>query len=193
MKTILRDFLSSLLSENWVDASLLPITLIIITLTAILAYLFCHSVISVIVKTATRRTKSDWDDDILNERFLKAFSQLAPAIVVAYLLPDAFDNESKMYVWFTKLTEFYIVWAFVHLANQLLQNLYDAFDKRQKYKIHTLRGVFQILVEIFNVVVLHIDYQRVTNDYFQPGNNTVTPEVFYRHFPECIGTWRMTG
>ena len=145
MKTILRDFLSSLLSENWVDASLLPITLIIITLTAILAYLFCHSVISVIVKTATRRTKSDWDDDILNERFLKAFSQLAPAIVVAYLLPDAFDNESKMYVWLTKLTEFYIVWAFVHLANQLLQNLYDAFDKRQKYKIHTLRGVFQIL------------------------------------------------
>ena len=119
MKTILRDFLSSLLSENWVDASLLPITLIIITLTAILAYLFCHSVISVIVKTATRRTKSDWDDDILNERFLKAFSQLAPAIVVAYLLPDAFDNESKMYVWLTKLTEFYIVWAFVHLANQL--------------------------------------------------------------------------
>ena len=133
MKTILRDFLSSLLSENWVDASLLPITLIIITLTAILAYLFGHRVISVIVKTATRRTKSDWDDDILNERFLKAFSQLAPAIVVAYLLPDAFDNESKMYVWLTKLTEFYIVWAFVHLANQLLQSIkyipYEAYSR----------------------------------------------------------------
>lgn len=33
--------------------------------------------------------------------------------------------------------------------NRLLQNIYDAFDKRPKYKIHTLRGAFQILKLIF--------------------------------------------
>lgn len=149
MKQILQDLLSSFLPTDSVSAILLPVTLAAIALMAFLAYMFCHSVISVVVKAVTRRTASDWDDDILNDRFLRAFSQLAPALLVAYLLPGTFDQESDMYVWLTKLTSFYIVWAFVHLANRLLQNLYDAFEKRPRYKIHTLRGVFQILKLLF--------------------------------------------
>ena len=149
MKQILQDLLSSFLPLDTVSAILLPVTLAAIAMMAFLAYMFCHSVISVVVKAVTRRTASDWDDDILNDRFLRAFSQLAPALLVAYLLPGTFDQESDMYVWLTKLTSFYIVWAFVHLANRLLQNLYDAFEKRPRYKIHTLRGVFQILKLLF--------------------------------------------
>lgn len=149
MKKILQDLLSSVLPTDSVNAMLLPVTLAAIALMAFLAYMFCHSVISVVVKAVTRRTVSDWDDDILNDRFLRAFSQLAPALLVAYLLPGTFDQESDMYVWLTKLTSFYIVWAFVHLANRLLHNLYDAFEKRPRYKIHTLRGVFQILKLLF--------------------------------------------
>ena len=51
----------------------------------------------------------------------------------------------------------------------------------------------KILVEIFNISMFRGDYQWVTNCCFQSGNNAVTPEVFYRHFPECIGMWRMAG
>ena len=149
MEKIIQDILSSFLSADSVAIALRPVTLAAIALMAVLAYLFCHSVLSVIVKAVTRRTKSDWDDDILNDHFLKAFSQLAPALVVAYLLPGTFDEKSNMFVWLTKLTSFYIVWAFVNLVNRLLQNIYDAFDKRPKYKIHTLRGVFQILKLLF--------------------------------------------
>lgn len=149
MDEMLRDFLSSFLSESVASKALLPVSLLVIALFAYLAYVFCHSVVAMVVRVVTSRTASTWDDDLLNDRFLKAFSQLAPALLVAYLLPDAFSGEGKVYTWFTKLTEFYIVWAFVNLANRFLQNLYDAFDKRKKYKIHTLRGVFQILKLFF--------------------------------------------
>ncbi|MDE6095096.1 MAG: mechanosensitive ion channel family protein [Muribaculaceae bacterium] len=149
MYEIIHDFLSSFLSENIAQMAFAPVTLATIAILAYLAYLFCHSVVAMIVRIITRRTVSTWDDDLFNDRLMKAFSQLAPAILVAYLLPDAFNEEGKVYTWLTKLTEFYIVWAFVHLANRFLQNLYDAFDKRKKYKIHTLRGVFQILKLLF--------------------------------------------
>ena len=96
MKKILQDLLSSVLPTDSVNAILLPVTLAAIALMAFLAYMFCHSVISVVVKAVTRRTASDWDDDILNDRFLRAFSQLAPALLVAYLLPGTFDQESDM-------------------------------------------------------------------------------------------------
>lgn len=145
MYEIIHDFLSSFLSENMVQKAFAPVTLVTIALLAYLAYLFCHSIVAMVVKIVTKRTTSTWDDDLLNSRFLKAFSQLAPALLVAALLPNAFGEEGKLYIWLTKLTDFYIVWAFVHLSNRFLQNLYNAFDKRKKYKIHTLRGVFQIL------------------------------------------------
>lgn len=149
MYEIIHDFLSSFLSENMVQKAFAPVTLVTITILAYLAYIFCHSVVAMIVRIITNRTVSTWDNDLFNDRFLKAFSQLAPALLVAYLLPEAFREEGKVYVWLTKLTDFYIVWAFVNLANRFLQNLYDAFDKRKKYKIHTLRGVFQIFKLLF--------------------------------------------
>ncbi len=149
MYEIIHDFLSSFLSENMVQKAFAPVTLVTIAVLAYLAYLFCHSIVAMVVRIITNRTVSTWDDDLLNDRFLKAFSQLAPALLVAYLLPEAFREEGKVYVWLTKLTDFYIVWAFVNLANRFLQNLYDAFDKRKKYKIHTLRGVFQIFKLLF--------------------------------------------
>lgn len=149
MYEIIHDFLSSFLSENMVQKAFAPVTLVTIAVLAYLAYIFCHSVVAMIVKIITNRTVSTWDNDLFNDRFLKAFSQLAPALLVAYLLPEAFREEGKVYVWLTKLTDFYIVWAFVNLANRFLQNLYDAFDKRKKYKIHTLRGVFQIFKLLF--------------------------------------------
>lgn len=149
MYEIIHDFLSSFLSENMVQKAFAPVTLVTIAVLAYLAYIFCHSVVAMIVRIITNRTVSTWDNDLFNDRFLKAFSQLAPALLVAYLLPEAFREEGKVYVWLTKLTDFYIVWAFVNLANRFLQNLYDAFDKRKKYKIHTLRGVFQIFKLLF--------------------------------------------
>ncbi len=149
MENIIRDLLLSFLSEYMTGNLIVPISIIVIALLAYIAYLFCHIVVAAIVNAITRSTETEWDDDLFNERFLKAFSQLAPALLVAYLLPGAFRNEETTYVWLTKLTEFYILWAFVNLANKFLQNLYDAFDKRQKYKIHTLKGVFQIMKLFF--------------------------------------------
>ena len=149
MYNIIHDFLASFLSEGIVQKAFAPVTLATIAILAYLAYLFCHIVVAMIVRIITSRTASSWDNDLFNDRFLKAFSQLAPALLVAYLLPESFKGEDKVYIWLTKLTDFYIVWAFVHLANRFLQNLYDAFDKRKKYKIHTLRGVFQIFKLLF--------------------------------------------
>ncbi len=149
MEAIMHRLLSMFLEEATVSKVILPVTLAVIALLAWLAYIFFHGVVTVVVKLITRRTVTDWDDDLLNDKVLKAFSQLAPALLVAWLLPDAFEKETTLYVWLTKLTKFYIVWAFINLINQFLQSLYDALDKREKYKIHTLRGVLQMLKLFF--------------------------------------------
>lgn len=149
MESIIRDLLSRIFDEPTVESWLLPVTIIAIILSAYLTYIFCHGVVAVVVKIITRYTTNEWDDDLLNDRVLRAFSQLAPALLVAWLLPDAFELGSQTFVWLTKFTKFYIVWACVHLVNQFLQSFYEALDKREKYKIHTLRGVLQMLKLFF--------------------------------------------
>ncbi|MDE6085041.1 MAG: mechanosensitive ion channel family protein, partial [Muribaculaceae bacterium] len=75
-----------------------------------------------------------------------------PALLVSALLPDAFDPGTKIQTWLEKATDFYILWALIHLANTFLQSVFDALDKRGKYKIHTMKGVLQMLKLFFIII-----------------------------------------
>ncbi|MCM1448924.1 MAG: mechanosensitive ion channel family protein [Clostridiales bacterium] len=152
MHNWIHSILTALLSEHEADMLYTPVMLMAIALISFLLYWFCLRVISVIVRLATRRTSTEWDDDLLNDKVLRAVSQLAPALLVSYLLPEAFDKEASYHIWLIKATDFYILWAFIHLINTFLQTLFDALDKRGRYKIHTMRGVLQML-KLFSILI----------------------------------------
>ncbi len=152
MEQWILSLLESFLPANYVNTFYPPVMLLTIFILAVCVFWFCHRVISVLVRILTKRTETDWDDDLLNDRVLRAASQLAPALLVAYMLPNAFDDGSTTRVWLTKATDFYILWAFIHLINTFLQTLFDALDKRGRYRIHTMRGVLQMLKLFFIII-----------------------------------------
>lgn len=143
------DFFS--LTKN-IDEWKVPLSLCLIALSAVIAYIFCLKFVTVIVKIVTRRTETEWDDDLLNDKVLRSVCQLAPALLVSALLPDSFDSGTKLQQWLEKLTDFYILWALIHLINTFLQSVFDALDKRGKYKIHTMKGVLQMLKLFFIII-----------------------------------------
>ena len=152
MNEWIQRLLHEFLSNNSIENLYTPLMLLIIALVAVTAFWFCVRVVSVIVKLVTSRTATEWDDDLLNTKVLRAISQLAPALLVSYMLPDAFDHNTNVEEWLTKLTDFYILWAFIHLINTFLQALFDALDKRGQYRIHTMKGVLQILKLFFIII-----------------------------------------
>lgn len=152
MEQWILSLLESFLPANYVNSFYQPVMLLTIFILAVCVFWFCHRVISVFVRILTKRTETDWDDDLLNDRVLRAASQLAPALLVAYMLPNAFDEGSTTRIWLTKATDFYILWAFIHLINTFLQTLFDALDKRGRYRIHTMRGVLQMLKLFFIII-----------------------------------------
>ncbi|MBD5214842.1 MAG: mechanosensitive ion channel, partial [Bacteroidales bacterium] len=54
--------------------------------------------------------------------------------------------------WITKATELYILVAIINLLNQVLQAFFDALDKRNSGKVHTLRGVLQ-MIKLFFIII----------------------------------------
>lgn len=88
------------------------------------------------------RTKTKWDDDLLNPLMLRAISQLTPAIVVNWLLPGLFGTSVSAIKWLTALTSLYILWAAVRIVTIFFDNLYNAFLHRRRFRAYAVKGIF---------------------------------------------------
>lgn len=127
-----------------------------IGLIAWLSYVVCVRVIVPVVNYLTEKTVNDWDDDLLNEKVLRAFSQLAPAIIVACLLPGSMNFGEGIYNWTVKLTKIYILWAAIHLIAVFLHGMQNALDRRhllQRHNLEIVRQTLVLFVYIIGVIV----------------------------------------
>lgn len=98
-----------------------------------------------LVEHLVLRSPTDWDDDLVDMRLLKAVSQLAPAIVVRWVLPGFFSSDPTTFHWLSAITSLYIVWAAVRIVTILIGNLYNALAHRQRYKFYAIKGIFQMV------------------------------------------------
>ncbi|MDE7115288.1 MAG: mechanosensitive ion channel family protein [Muribaculaceae bacterium] len=122
-----------------------PVTLIAVVFVAWVAYELFRRIVSPVIICLADKTHTEWDDDLLTPEVLRAFSQMMPAIVVAWLLPKMFVSHEILYIWIKKLTMFYIVWSCVHFINKVVEAIFHAFDKRDYGKVHSFKGTFQML------------------------------------------------
>lgn len=97
------------------------------------------------VERLVAATPTDWDDDMVNPRFLRAVAQLAPAIVVKWMLPGFFGETEEMLEFLSKLTSLYILWAAVRIVTIFISNVYESFLRRPAMKMYAVKGVFQML------------------------------------------------
>lgn len=116
-----------------------------IFLTALAAYYICKWLLY-LVGIAIDKSPTKWDDDLIDHRFMRAVSQLAPALTVNWLLPAFFRvNESDSVHWIKVLTSFYILWAVVRIAVIFIENLYKAMSHRKRTQPYAVKGIFQML------------------------------------------------
>lgn len=116
----------------------------IIALTAVASY-YAMRTVETIMMYFIDKSPTKWDDDLLNTRFLKAFSQLMPAIVVAWLLPRFFSSRDLTVNWVSILTSSYILWIAVYIISVFLTNLYNAFSRRKRFRPYAVKGIFQMI------------------------------------------------
>lgn len=152
MERLIFNFLSKTWGESFADSWSVPVSLLAVALCAILSYLICIKIVIPIVNYITRKTETEWDDDLLNETVLKGVAKFIPAIVVVLMLPAIFKTGGESYRWAVKLSELYLLWASIHLIRVFLYGVQNAFDRRHMLQEHNLEIVRQTLV-LFIVLV----------------------------------------
>ena len=137
----IKTFLSDVIGSQGVALDLL--VLAGISVAAVAIYYMAKGVLY-LLDIVVNRTPTNWDDDLLNHRLMRAVAQLAPALFINAILPGFFDDATSLHHWTRVLTSFYIVWAVVHIFNIFLTNLYEAMSKRPELRSYAVKGVFQM-------------------------------------------------
>jgi miniconductance mechanosensitive channel len=144
MEELVRGFLEQTITCGYASQLITLILLAGIAAVSVASYYVTKGLLWGLEKVILR-SPTEWDDDLLNPRFMRAFSQLAPALIVSWLLPLFFADDEQSVRWINTLTSFYILWAVVRIVTILLDNLYEAFLKRDNLHAYAVKGIFQMV------------------------------------------------
>ncbi len=156
LKDWITDLLNAMLPAETAVHLVMPSLVAVIALISVLAYFLCVRILTPLTHLITSKTRNDWDDDILNEKAMHAFSQLAPALILFWMLPNAFSEHVLWLTTIEKLTEVFIVYAVINLLSCLMTNTVDAFEKRDRASEHNLtviEGALKLIIVIIGVII----------------------------------------
>lgn len=146
------DSLNTLLRENisgpYAEAMIIGIELIVLALIAIVSY-HAFRKVEAIAMHFISKSSTTWDDDLLNDRFLRAVSNLMPALVVYYLSPVVFKSITGSAGWVHVATECYILWTIIFIGLVFVSNLFNALSNRESLKAYAIKGIFQMVKLVF--------------------------------------------
>ena len=148
------DFLSHNITGAHSDKVIEIILIAGIALSAVVGYYVVKGILNVFERFVVQ-TPTHWDDDLINSRMIRALSQLAPALIINWMLPAFFRHQNHEISWISSITYIYIVWALCYIIIIFLDNLHDAFLVRENLKMYAVKGVFQMF-KIITVAVCAI-------------------------------------
>ena len=154
-------FVETLLSQSGLSADYVPMVrhVVLVAIAIVLAWLagWVFKRFIPLVTKMTRRTEAKWDDALLNERVLRSFCQIVPAIVIWLLLPSVFFEYPTVREVLTRLTAIYIT----VMATRTVIVFADSFrlldggqrSSKQQY-LYSFIGVMKIILIFIAVIVV---------------------------------------
>nr|WP_321355302.1 mechanosensitive ion channel domain-containing protein [uncultured Draconibacterium sp.] len=144
------------------------ICLVLIVFVAWLAHFFTRKIFLAIVQRIARRTKTHWDDILIENKVFRGLAHLVPAFILFYsadfsypdihqqvseLAPEVYKSLSKDYYWeltdlLMKISRIYFIAIIVFVANSTLNAALQIYNTTEFANNRSIKGYVQ-LVKIF--------------------------------------------
>ena len=132
-------------AEDHTTAVLRIGAIVAIILVAFIVDRICKRIITPVVRKLTSKTDSNWDDHLLSDDVLKNVCRLIPPIVVSAMIPFALEGEPALLNFSLRLCWVYITAVGVKLICSFITSLYEISAEHEKFKDHSLKGIFQMI------------------------------------------------
>jgi len=141
-------------AANFLDNIILLCVVIVV---AFLIDLICRKVILNVFGKIAVRTKTDWDDIILDRKIIDRFIRIIPVIFIYIVLPLIFPVQEMPGTlnFMQKLCMIFIIGVSIRFINSLLGLINDIYSRRQSGK--SIKGfiqVIQIIIVFIGIIII---------------------------------------
>ncbi len=159
METTINNF------SEWLKSNPLLFILIkgvLIILGAFLIYLITHKILINIVRKIVKKTKTEFDDILLNEKLLKRFSYILPIIFLQQF--TFFNSEIDRKI--DNILEAMVALFIILIINSLLDSFIEIISKFEKFKERPLKSYSQVIKIIISIIGAILIFGIVTGQSF---------------------------
>ncbi|UCH66705.1 MAG: mechanosensitive ion channel [Ignavibacterium sp.] len=119
-----------------------------VLLLAYAGYFITKKVFLVVIRRIVKKTKTEFDDLLLNEKFLRRLADIAPAIIIhefAYLIPSL---QSLI----ETVTEVLIIILILLAISRAFATFNEIYERSSKYSDKPIKGYLQVLMIILAII-----------------------------------------
>lgn len=117
---------------------------LIILLIGCLIYYIAKLIIKTIIRRIAKRTKSKWDDVLLEKKAFNRMAFLIPGILIYNTLPQSLSEFPEFIPVGLKLTNIYIILVFLLIINSFFNAIYAYFQDSDFAKYHPIKSYVQV-------------------------------------------------
>ena len=119
-----------------------------VLLLAYVGYFVTKKVFLVVVRRIVKKTKNEFVDILLNEKFLRRLADITPAVIIhefAYLISSVQNSIETV-------AEILIIILILLSISSAFSSFNDIYEKRSKYRDKPIKGYLQVLMIILSIV-----------------------------------------
>jgi len=151
--------------SEWFTANPLLSMLIkgaLIILGAFVIYLITHRILITLIKKIVAKTKTEFDDILLNEKFLRRFSYILP---IFFLQQFTFFN-SEIDTKIDNILEAMVALFIILIVNSLLDSFIELISKFEKFKERPLKSYAQVVKIVISIIGAILVFGIITGQNF---------------------------
>lgn len=116
-----------------------------------------------VLHVVAHRSKTTWDDHLMNNRVFRSLAHLVPLMFMEYILSIALYEFPKWMAFFTKLAEVLILWAVMVTINRFLSAIHDIITEKEKYRDKPIQSYVQVGKIVSTGIMIVLMLSVVTN------------------------------
>ena len=138
---------------------------------------FARRVLLMLITRMVRKTRSTWDDRLVERRVFKRLAHLVPALLLYRLMPTAFPARDLLVPFVQDAALMYLIVMTMLVADSLIDFFHDLYHATPLERTFPLKGILQALVILLWIVTVMLVLSVLTGQsplYFLSGLGALT-------------------
>jgi miniconductance mechanosensitive channel len=146
LTSLIEQWLNQLgLSEHTIQIITLFILFALVSLFSYIAYVVARYLLINILNRISKKTKSNWDDILVNRHFFRRLANLIPAAILLGFIPVIFKDYEWWINFLTGLVNIYITVTFLLVIDAFLNAVNDIYQDFEIARTKPIKGYIQIV------------------------------------------------